>query len=236
MKSLFLILVSSLLLNAPKDIPTLKPEVGKTISFQAGDEAKWKDAMGIICSDTLDACDYSGELKPYVDKLEKMEGPMTEPLGCSWYCGGGPYKVLASSTLDNSEKFNADKLHDFDLFTGWSEGKSGYGVGEYVEFYFKPNSPRVNKLIFYNGYFKNIDLWKANSRIKKAKLYVNNVTYAILEFKDVNAPQTFTIEPLSSMEEGQDLVLKVEIMEVYKGTKYSDVVISEINFDGLDVH
>lgn len=30
--------------------------------------------------------------------------------------------------------------------------------------------------------------------------------------------------------------LKFEIAEVYKGTKYDDVVITEIYFDGIDVH
>lgn len=33
-----------------------------------------------------------------------------------------------------------------------------------------------------------------------------------------------------------DWTVKFEIVEVYKGTKYNDTVISEIFFDGTDVH
>ncbi len=164
-----------------------------------------------------------------------LEGPLTQGVGCSWYCGGGPYKILASSELD-SIKYKADNVHDFNLFTGWVEGKSDYGIGEYIEFFFKPNSPRVNKIIFYNGYFKNKNLWESNSRIKKAKLYICGKQYAILEFQDINAPQSFSIAPINSKTENQDLILKIEILEVYKGSKYSNVIISEINFDGFDVH
>ena len=36
--------------------------------------------------------------------------------------------------------------------------------------------------------------------------------------------------------DGSDLVLKFEIIEVYKGLKYNDTAITEIYFDGMDVH
>ena len=113
--------------------------------------------------------------------------------------------------------------------------KPNNGLGEYIEFYFKPFSPRVDKIIIYDGYFKNQNLWESNSRVKQFKLYINEKPYAILDLADTNAPQSFSIEPIQSMTKGVDLVLKLEIMDVYKGSKYSDVVISEINFDGLDV-
>jgi len=32
------------------------------------------------------------------------------------------------------------------------------------------------------------------------------------------------------------LILKFEILEVYKGSKYNDTAITEIYFDGIDVH
>lgn len=34
----------------------------------------------------------------------------------------------------------------------------------------------------------------------------------------------------------KDWTLKFEILEVYEGSKYSDTVISEIYFNGIDVH
>jgi hypothetical protein len=80
--------------------------------------------------------------------------------------------------------------------------------------------------------------------VKKLKMYVNNKPYAILNLKDERALQTFKVEPLGSanredfeaLKRKPDWTLKFEIMEVYKGLKYDDVVISELFFDGLDVH
>lgn len=231
-----LILIFITINSFSQDLIKIKPEIGNKISYTVAEQKDWEKAIDVLNLGDYEAYKNSPDnVRSLIDKLEMLEGPLTQGVGCSWYCGGGPYKILASSELD-SIKYKADNIHDFNLFTGWVEGKSDYGIGEFIEFYFKPNSPRVNKLIFYNGYFKNQNLWESNSRIKTAKLYINGKQNAILEFQDINAPQSFSIDPINSTTENQDLILKIEIVEVYKGTKYSDVVVSEINFDGLDVH
>lgn len=91
---------------------------------------------------------------------------------------------------------------------------------------------------------KSQTAWANNSRVKKLKMYVNNKPYAILNLKDERALQTFKVDPLGSanredfqaLQRKPDWTLKFEIMEVYKGLKYDDVVIAELYFDGLDVH
>jgi hypothetical protein len=40
----------------------------------------------------------------------------------------------------------------------------------------------------------------------------------------------------SSQQEQRHTTLKFEILEVYPGTRHKDTVISEIYFDGIDVH
>ena len=57
-----------------------------------------------------------------------------------------------------------------------------------------------------------------------------------MDLNDTTASQRFEIEPIQSTIENQDLVLTLEILEAYEGEKYTDLVISEINFDGIDVH
>ncbi|WP_449384816.1 hypothetical protein [Chitinophaga rupis] len=57
-----------------------------------------------------------------------------------------------------------------------------------------------------------------------------------MELSDTTAQQSFKIEPVRSTIKNKDLVLTFEIQEVYKGNKYMEVAVSEINFDGLDVH
>jgi hypothetical protein len=159
--------------------------------------------------------------------------------GCSWYCGGGPYKITASSALkpSGSITYEAKNAHDFSFKTTWVEGVPGYGEGEYLEYFFENKSPRVTDILIYNGYLKNEAGWKKNSRVKKLKLWVNGKPYAVLELQDTRALQTFKLNgPLGRTKDDKDLILKFEILEVYKGDAYDDTAITEIYFDGLDVH
>lgn len=47
--------------------------------------------------------------------------------GCSWYCGGGPDSITASSILAANKKldYKASNAHDFSLRTAWVEGAPG---------------------------------------------------------------------------------------------------------------
>ena len=154
--------------------------------------------------------------------------------GCSWYCGGGNYKIKASSSLGVSYK--AEFANDLSYKTAWVEGKKDEGIGEYLEYYFKNDSPRITEIIISNGYMKSEETWKNNNRVKKLKLYVNGVPFGILNLKDSRTDQYFEVGTLGHNKNGTDLILKFEILEVYKGSKYNDTEITEIYFDGIDVH
>ena len=154
--------------------------------------------------------------------------------GCSWYCGGGNYKIKASSSLGDSYK--AEFANDLSYKTAWVEGKKDEGIGEYLEYYFKNDSPRITEIIISNGYMKSEETWKNNNRVKKLKLYVNGVPLGVLNLKDSRTDQYFSVGTLGHNKNGTDLILKFEILEVYKGSKYNDTAITEIYFDGIDVH
>lgn len=154
--------------------------------------------------------------------------------GCSWYCGGGNYKIKASSSLGDSYK--AEFANDLSYKTAWVEGKKDEGIGEYLEYYFKNDSPRITEIIISNGYMKSEETWKNNNRVKKLKLYINGVPLGILNLKDSRTDQYFEVGTLGHNKNGTDLILKFEILEVYKGSKYNDTAITEIYFDGIDVH
>ena len=154
--------------------------------------------------------------------------------GCSWYCGGGNYKIKASSSLGVSYK--AEFANDLSYKTAWVEGKKDEGIGEYLEYYFKNDSPRITEIIISNGYMKSEETWKNNNRVKKLKLYVNGIPFGILNLKDSRTDQYFELGTLGHNKNGTDLILKFEILEVYKGSKYNDTAITEIYFDGIDVH
>jgi hypothetical protein len=157
---------------------------------------------------------------------------------CSWYCGGGSYKVFASSELKSQGKNNytAKSANDFSYKTAWVEAKEDTGIGEYIEYSFKNLSPRITSIIISNGYMKSDLAWKNNNRVKSLKLYVNGKAHSILKLSDTKTDQEFKVGTLGHNPNGEDLVLRFEILEVYRGDKYNDTAITEIYFDGIDVH
>lgn len=243
-KTVFILTIFVLTLGlsvSGQNLPTIQPTVHSSNEYKKADQLIWQKALDQYAKINSGDIEYdllSEKDKKMIDSLEMGYGPMTQGVGCSWYCGGGPDKITSSSYLRDEGKITylPDNIHDFDLFTAWVPDNSKGSIGKKINFHFKPFAPRVNEIIIWNGYIKNIDLWKANSRVAKFKMIVNGKPTAILELKDVNNTQSFKINPIQSTDSTKDLILTLEILEVYKGTKYDDVAVSEINFDGLDVH
>ncbi len=166
--------------------------------------------------------------------------------GDNWYDAGKENTQSASSELANYKDwtYGANNAHDLNYKTAWVEGVSGYGIGETLTYKFPPQTARVTDIIIVNGYVKSLKSWKANSRVKKLKMYLNDKPIAILNLKDSRQEQTFTFEPMG-VSERDDLdelrkkpwwSITFEIMDVYKGDKYEDTVIAEIYLDGIDVY
>ncbi|MCT4596476.1 MAG: hypothetical protein N4A50_01155 [Vallitalea sp.] len=179
--------------------------------------------------------DLTVEEKDLIEMFEPFGSPWDiGPPGCSWYCGGGLYKVTATSNLEKQGEIDyiADRAHDFSVETAWVEGVKGYGEGESISYYFEPNTAYISAIAIYNGYAKNDYLYNSNGRVKKLALYVNGRIYAILDLEDTWKEQVFMVEPLKSTIEEVDLVLTFEIQEVYEGDKWEDTCIAEINFSG----
>lgn len=166
--------------------------------------------------------------------------------GCSWYCGLKKTNLSSTSFLDASSNYTYEpnNAFDFNYQTAWIEGVNGYGTGEFLTYEFSPEQPRITKIIIANGYIKSRTAYLNNSRPKQLKLYLNNEPYAILNLQDVYAEQSFPVSAIgnSNRTDEQALLLapkwelKFEVTEVYKGTKFEDTAITEIYFDGIDVH
>lgn len=166
--------------------------------------------------------------------------------GCSWYCGGGAMDVTASSSLagQGSNNYDAKNAHDLSFKNAWVEGVEGYGIGENLTYYFSPESPRVTEVIVVNGYVKSESAFVNNSRVKKLRVYYNDQAIGDLILEDVRAEQHFKLgtfgysdrDDLERLKLKEPWTLKFEILEVYKGAKFEDTAISEIYFDGIDVH
>jgi len=168
-------------------------------------------------------------------------------VGCSWYCGGGPYGHAVSSKL--SDDYDGRKTFDENLQTAWVEGKEGDGIGESISYKFENNSPRVTQIYINNGYVKSDKIWLANNRVKELEVLVNNIPYAMLSLDDTWQKQMFQLPDSLGRFESKYLTednpngelrkswtLTFRIVSVYPGTKYQDTAISEIFFSGVDVH
>ena len=236
-----LIAQSSVSPSSPiKELPLLHPKLGTHKSYTPKEQLKWEKAIRQLYASEGNYSIYANlptTEKELVDSLEMGYGPITEGVACSWYSGGGPDTVYASSCLppQGTNTYGCENIHDFNLLTPWAiSGKDA--IGQTISFRFAPFSPRINTIVIWNGYIKNKKLWKDNSRVAKFKLLINDKPTAILALEDVDNTQSFEIQPIHSTDSLKPLILTLEIAEIYRGNKYNDVVVSEINFDGLDVH
>jgi hypothetical protein len=66
-----------------------------------------------------------------------------------------------------NRKYGVQNLFDGDYKTAWVEGIKGYGIGEAVYLSIQHNYKILN---IFNGYGKNLTLYKNNSRAKRLKL------------------------------------------------------------------
>jgi hypothetical protein len=236
-----------------QEIPSLQPAIGRLIDLSPEGEIEFYTALE-SCDELFETINQTGDIEHLSEeekhKLGFCEGnenyyDVMGP-GCSWYCGGGMDTLSASSFLKpgKTASYEPKNIHDLNYGTAWVEGVSGHGIGEFVIYHIPPNNPRINKLIIVNGYVKSDKTWKENSRVKKLKMYLDDKPYAFLILQDVKNEQIFTVDLIgySDRKDYNALLIKpwysikFEIIEVYPGTKYQDTAITEIYFDGIDVH
>ncbi|MFP4497943.1 MAG: NADase-type glycan-binding domain-containing protein [Vulcanimicrobiota bacterium] len=81
-----------------------------------------------------------------------------------------------------------------------------------------------------NGYTKNFDIWKKNSRVKLLRLDSNGKSRFYIQLADsMNARGA--VFPYLEVKGGD--VIRITIEDVYPGTKYTDTCISELISTGV---
>ena len=155
---------------------------------------------------------------------------------CSWYCGGEVQEVTASSCrVDADSTFESSHAHDFNHEKVWSP--EGDGIGESLVYHFAGGCPRITTVKILNGDVKSDEAWQASSRAKMIKMYVNDKPYALLALEDSRSRQCFEVGIVGFHDvKAPEWTLRFEVLDVYPGTKNKSLVISELYFDGIDVH
>ncbi len=231
-----------------KDLPIWTPKQGYFVDKSLKGEKEYiKEQKACEQLHEKGYRNLSDEEKEIYDNCEVTETGYWDIFSvgdCSWYCGAGGDTISASSFLKSNYKnidYVARNAYDLSYKTAWVEGVEGYGIGESLKYTFPATHPRITSIIILNGYVKSEKAWRENSRVKQLKLYIDGIPTALLNLEDTRNEQIFTVEPIgnsdrSSFEGKPWWTLKFEITEVYKGEKYSDTAITEIYFDGIDVH
>lgn len=130
------------------------------------------------------------------------------------------YKDCSSFLIEKGIEYKVDNLCALGMDTPWVENVKGDGIGEGFTI---TTTDRFPYLLIMNGYisYKKPHLYKMNNRVKKLKVTgLKSGKSKILDVLDTPHPQTVDI---SFITENEDL--RIEIADVYKGSKYDDTCI-----------
>jgi hypothetical protein len=139
-----------------------------------------------------------------------------------------PTSVSASSAMRRppNDVHPAEHAFDGSLKTAWNEDAPGPGRGEWIEAKFA--SPRRIEQIRMTTGFLTKDLFAKNAHVKRLKLSLDGT---VVQTIDVKADQKWLTIP--SLDASATTV-RFTVDDVYEGTTWQDLCISEIEIYGAD--
>ncbi len=222
-----------------KDVTILTPEV---TSVSISEPA----AATVLTTDTPET-----EVTADISSLPQLSPTLIE---ISTYMAGLYFKggdgfhdavdltYISSSTYLAAQAGNTylpENLYDFDLNTVWCEGRSNYGIGEWVLYRVKAfdyaPSAVITKLEIINGYIKTDDLFEDNSMAKQILVTVDYVPVCILNLEKSKMIQQFDI-PDIYLSTTDSTAIQFTILDVYEGEVYKDTCITAIEFYGIGIY
>lgn len=131
--------------------------------------------------------------------------------------------INASSTLKPHSAYSVHNLFDARKEFTWCEGVNGDGVGEKLNFTFQA-SQKITGLRIWNGYQRSQKHFKGNGRVKKATISDGTKKETVILQDKYGVQEVRFKAPFNAT------ALTMTIDEIYKGTKYTDLCISELSF------
>ncbi|MCB9761708.1 MAG: hypothetical protein H6739_17825 [Alphaproteobacteria bacterium] len=131
-------------------------------------------------------------------------------------------RVSASSTLEPADAYHPAYLFDSRTDFGWVEGADGLGIGESLTLTL--DAPvTIGWIELWNGYQRSPDHFAKNGRAKRISVTADGGNPVELVVADTQGPQKLELPaPL------QGKVWTITILEATPGTKYPDLVLSEL--------
>lgn len=140
-------------------------------------------------------------------------------------------EASASSVLepDGSVTYEPQRTLDGQPETAWNDGVDGDPTGEWLEYTF--DAPvRIARIEVRNGYDKTVgdlDLFDANARVRDLTIETDD-TSTEAQLSDTREPQSI------GGPTGAACRVRVVVDSVYKGSRFSDVAVSEVAFFGTE--
>lgn len=138
-----------------------------------------------------------------------------------------PGKVLATSTLKPESAYSAANLFDGRKEFVWAEGVASSGEGETLAFEFS-QPVNITAIQIWNGYQRSASHYSSNARVRNFDFGERGgaaKTYTLADRSAKGGSQRIELSPAVR---GQNFELKIR--DIFKGSKYKDLAISEIVF------
>ena len=136
----------------------------------------------------------------------------------------GTETYCASSMLppQNGNSYGPQNLFSGSLTEAWVEGRSGQGRGEFIAVDFA--GPRlVRSMVVANGYQKNDDVFRNNSRVRRLELQFSSGHSVIVTLQDRVGEQILSLDPPMATQ-----WIKFIIADVYPGARYADTALARL--------
>lgn len=148
------------------------------------------------------------------------------------------YSISASSELksDGVYSYNAWNVNDNNPNTAWVEGKAVSGIGETLEMIIAPKyyggkmdgTYKVKKIGIMNGINSSKELFNANNRVKKIKIFYADFLSNFQNEYETTLTDIMGMQYVYLPETVNISIVSFQIQDVYKGSTYDDTCISEI--------
>lgn len=138
------------------------------------------------------------------------------------------YEYSATSTLEDTSGVGFDyapsQVGDKDFSTAWIEGKLGTGIDEEIVVAMSEEK-EISHFGIVPGFARDEQIFKENNRPKKIEVMFSDESTIEADLEDAYGMQFVEFEPRKTNS------ITIRIKEVYRGTKYNDTAIAEIDID-----
>jgi nucleoid-associated protein YgaU len=106
----------------------------------------------------------------------------------------------------------------------WCEGVAGPGIGQSITVHQNP-AQVIGSMVVTNGYAKTPEAFRANARVKRARIETSGGVSKVVTLKDTREMEDIKLSP------SKVSWVRLTILEIYPGEKHADTCISKFYFN-----